>query len=70
MAKTLEMVFTNEAGKNVTISLAEPKDTLTAAEVQAVMQDIVTRNIFTTTGGGLATVVESRIRTSDTVVLG
>lgn len=69
MAATLEMVFHNEAGKNSTISLADPKDGLTQAQVQAVMQDIITRNIFHTSNGNLVEVVEARIRTSETVAL-
>lgn len=60
--KTLEMVFRNEAGTEVLISLYDPKDGLTLAQVQAVMQDIITQNIFSTTTGDLTEVVEARIR--------
>ncbi len=69
MAKTLELVFRNQGGKQVTIRLAEPKDELTAAAVQAVMQDMVAKNVFTTSGGDLQDIVESRISTRDSVVL-
>jgi len=69
MTKTLEMVFRNAEGKEVTLSLADPRDTLTKAEAQAVMQDIVSKNIFITKGGDLVESVEARIRTRDTVAL-
>lgn len=69
MKKTLEMVFRNEAGSEVTISLADPKDGLTLAGVQAVMNDIIAQNIFTTKGGDLADVVEGRIRVIDVTQL-
>lgn len=69
MTKTLEMIFRNEIGKEVTLSLADPKDNLTSAEVQTVMEAIVDRNIFNTKNGDLVQVVEGRIRTRDTVAL-
>ncbi|MBP2628690.1 MAG: hypothetical protein H6Q68_3401 [Firmicutes bacterium] len=69
MTKTLEMVFRNESGKAVTLRVLEPKDNLTLAEVSTVMQDIITKNIFSTTSGDLVQVVEARIRSTDTAVL-
>jgi hypothetical protein len=63
------MVFRNEAGAEATISLADPKDALTLAEVQTVMQDIIVKNIFTTKGGDLLDVVEARIRVLDVTQL-
>ena len=69
MVKTLEMVFRNGSGKEVVLSLVDAKENLTLAEVKAVMQDIVAKNIFTTKSGDLVQVVEARIRSKDTVVL-
>ena len=69
MVKTLEMVFRNAGGKSVTLSILEPKDVLTLAEVNTVMEDIVTKNIFTTASGDLVQVVEARIRSTDLAVL-
>lgn len=69
MVKTLEMVFRSEGGKTVTLSMAEPKDNLTAAEVNTVMQDVISKNIFSTKSGDLVQVVEARIRSNDTAVL-
>ncbi|ABB14872.1 MULTISPECIES: DUF2922 domain-containing protein [Carboxydothermus] len=59
--KVLEMIFTNQQGKNVTIRVREPKEGLTKAEVDAVMNLIVTKNIFTSNGGDLVAVKGSRI---------
>ena len=69
MVKTLDMVFRSESGKTVTLSLLEPKDTLTLTEVNTVMQDIISKNIFSTTSGDLVQVVEARIRSNDMAVL-
>jgi len=69
MAKTLEMVFRNESGKEVVLSMLEPKDSLTLAEVKIVMQDIITKNIFSTTTGDLVQIVEARIRSKDVALL-
>jgi hypothetical protein len=51
--QTLQMRFVNQAGSRVTISLDNPKDTLTEAEVTAAMDQIIASNIFTTSGGDL-----------------
>lgn len=69
MVKTLEMVFRNGSGKEVVLSLVDAKENLTLAEVKAVMQDIVAKNIFSTKSGDLVQVVEARIRSKDSVVL-
>ncbi|MDI3480939.1 MAG: hypothetical protein PWQ97_594 [Tepidanaerobacteraceae bacterium] len=61
MAKSLEMVFQNAAGKNARISVADPKDGLTADEVQAAMDTILAKNIFNTTGGDIVKAVSASI---------
>jgi len=69
MTKTLEMVFRNQSGKEVVVSVADPRDDLTKAEVDAVMADIVAKNIFSPKGGEFVQAVEARIRTRDAVSL-
>ncbi|WP_040683509.1 DUF2922 domain-containing protein [Thermosinus carboxydivorans] len=69
MTKTLELVFRNATGREVVISLADPRDDLAAAEAATVMEQIIAKNIFTTTGGDLMQPVEARIRIRDAVVL-
>ena len=46
MAKKLNMVFTRGESGTKTISLAEPKDGITASEVKGVMQNIVDKDVF------------------------
>ncbi|EGO63801.1 DUF2922 domain-containing protein [Acetonema longum] len=69
MNRTLEMVFRAANGREVTISLADPLENLTLADVTTVMEDIIARNIFITTGGELRDIVDARIRTRETVSL-
>ena len=69
MTKTLEMVFKNTAGKETVLRLPDPKDGLTLAEVNTVMQKIVEKNIFQTESGELTQAVEARISSKDSVVL-
>jgi len=69
MTKTLEMVFGNAGGKETVLRLADPKDGLTLAEVNAVMQNIVQANIFQTNSGDLVQAVSARISSKDTVEL-
>lgn len=69
MTKTLELVFRTSAGKEVTLSLPDPKDDLTLAQAQTVMQDIITRNIFVNKGSALTERVEARVRSRETVAL-
>ena len=53
IAQTLRMVFKNEAGSNFTLSLDNPRNDLTAAEIESAMDSVITKNIFLTTGGPL-----------------
>ena len=69
MTKTLEMTFKDTAGKNVMISILNPKDGLTLTQVDAIMQDIIAKNIFATTNGDLVDAVEAKIRVVDITVL-
>lgn len=52
-SKVLRMSFNTGMGSVVSISLPDPKDGLTAAEIEAVMDQIIAKNIFTGTGGDL-----------------
>ncbi|RJQ31399.1 MAG: DUF2922 domain-containing protein [Peptococcaceae bacterium] len=62
--QTLRLVFRNQTGGNVTITLDNPKDTLTAAEIEAAMDLVVARNVFSSIGGDL--VAKQDIRIIDT----
>jgi hypothetical protein len=69
MTKTLKMPFRNVAGKEVNFTLANPKDGLTKAEVQATQTMILAKNLFATTGGDLVNALEPSILIQDTGVL-
>ena len=59
MELTLQMVFQNQLGKNVSISIPEVGENLTPAEMKALMKLIVSRNIFGSTGGDLVWLMEA-----------
>jgi len=51
--KVLRMSFTNALGGAVSITLPEPKVDLTAAQIEAVMDQIIVKDIFLNAGGAL-----------------
>jgi hypothetical protein len=53
MEYTLSMIFLTDAGEKSTLSISGVKSTLTKAEVNALMNTIIARNIFTTNSGDL-----------------
>lgn len=61
MAKTLELIFTTTAGKDVTLTVDEPRADVTDAELLAGMQVIITHNVFEVEGSPLGTVKGARI---------
>ncbi|NSL50117.1 DUF2922 domain-containing protein, partial len=50
------------AGKEVTVAVKDPKEGLTLAEVQTVMESIIAKNIFVSTSGDLVSIKEAQIR--------
>ncbi|HPZ43573.1 MAG TPA: DUF2922 domain-containing protein [Bacillota bacterium] len=69
VTQTLRMTFLNQANRNVTLSLDNPRDNLTAAEVQGVMDTIIAKNIFTSSGGDLVSKVSASIIDTTTTEL-
>jgi hypothetical protein len=65
MEKTLQMVFQNQVGNNVSINIAQVKDELTGEEVKALMQLIISKNIFETSGGNLITIMSATVVSKD-----
>jgi hypothetical protein len=53
--KTLVMTFLNEMGSRASITLPGIRDDVTELEVIAVMDSIIAKNIFSTSGGNLVT---------------
>lgn len=65
MVKTLQMVFQNQTGKNVSISIGDVKDGITSEEIKTLMQLIISKNIFESTGGDLTTIMSADVVTKD-----
>lgn len=53
MKKTLMMVFKTNQDQKVTVSLADPKENLTRAEVVSVMQRMIDKALLVSPKGGL-----------------
>jgi len=70
LTETLQMIFENTEGRNSTISVADPNSELTPIEVEAVMDSIISRNVFDTTGGELVAKVRAQIVSRAVNVLG
>lgn len=54
MTKRLELLFINESGKNVIISVDDPKEPIDAVQVSEVMDAILLHNVFISAQGYLA----------------
>lgn len=63
------MIFRNEEGRNVTISIADARDDLQPTEVEAVMEAILQRNIFNTNGGDIASLSKAQVVSRDVDVI-
>lgn len=59
--KRLEMKFATESGSTATISVDAPIEPVDPALVAAAMDEIITQNIFMSTGGDLVTKKEAQI---------
>ena len=64
--KKLVMVFKNSVGKNVSISIDDPKDNITETEIKTTMELIVEKNIFKKNDYAFVEAVEAKIVTADT----
>lgn len=51
--KILRLTFDNSGGSTSGITLPAPREDLTASEIETVMDLVITKNIFTTSGGDL-----------------
>jgi hypothetical protein len=59
------MVFQNQAGKNVSISIPEIREDAAPAEIKTLMELIVSKNIFESIGGDLVGIMEANIISRD-----
>ncbi|MTI85742.1 MAG: DUF2922 domain-containing protein [Firmicutes bacterium] len=60
-SQTLRMVFRSQGGTSMTISLDNPRTDVTAAEIETVMDTIITKNVFSTNGGDLASKYDIKV---------
>jgi len=59
--KVLRLVFGTENGKTASMEFSNPKTTITQAQVQALMQMFITKNVVDTKNGALTTIVDGGI---------
>ena len=62
MAKTLEMTFKTETGKDTTLSISEPKENLTLSAVQTAATTCISANVFESVNGDLASLEKAQIK--------
>lgn len=63
---TLVMVFKNRAGKNVSISIDDPRDDLTEAEIKSAMELIIAKDVFKKKNFSLTEAVGAKIINTET----
>ena len=61
MAKTLQLNFSTANGKNMMLSVDEPRADLTTPEVEATMQAVIASGVFELDGFPLETSKSARI---------
>jgi hypothetical protein len=61
MTRTLQMIFRNSEGRNVTVSVPDARADLQPAEVETEMSEIIGRNIFQTSGGDILEAVKAQV---------
>ncbi|MDO0826053.1 DUF2922 domain-containing protein [Desulfosporosinus nitroreducens] len=67
--KTLRLTFVTTLGSTFTLTLPAPRADLTAAETEAAMELIISKNMFVTTGGELIGKKDIKITDSTTTDL-
>lgn len=65
--KKLLLTFKNQQGRNVSLAIDDPREDLTPEIVKASMTDIVSQNIFESSGGELALIVGAKVITTTNV---
>ncbi|MGL5328792.1 MAG: DUF2922 domain-containing protein, partial [Peptostreptococcaceae bacterium] len=57
----LLMTFATNTGKKISLSVSNPREDLTEAEIKSAMDIIISKNIFEPNGEELKTAVEAKI---------
>ena len=63
--RILVMVFKNELGKKVNLTIREVRDDLTNTEVNDLMDLIIEKDVFITSGGALSEKVKAEVITKE-----
>lgn len=66
LTKRLLMTFKNIDDKKISLSVEDPRDNITEAEIKTVMDLIVSKNIFAPNGMDLVATVEAKVVVTDT----
>lgn len=69
MTNTLKIAFDLPNKKTFTLSIADPKDGITKAEVQSVAEDIISKQVFLVDGAALQSVKSIKLYSSSSTVL-
>jgi len=71
MIKRLELIFENQEGRNVTLSLDNPIEPVDPALVAIAMDTILSSDIFTSAGGGFVAKKGARVvaRSSEDIAI-
>lgn len=69
VTKRLVLSFQNAAGRTSSISVSNPRESLTADEVKQVMNQVISSNVFQTNGGDLVAIGGARVVAQDVTEL-
>lgn len=61
MSKKIDLLFTNQEGRQVTISIDNPTEPVNVELVQTVMETILSENVFISSGGALTSIKGARL---------
>lgn len=64
--RTLEMDFSTELNKTHRMRIYDARESVTSAEVNAAMDDIIAKNIFSGTGGELTGKIKAQLVSKET----
>jgi hypothetical protein len=64
LATRLTMSFKNSSDRMSSYTLDDPRADLTDSEVEAIMLDMIAKNVFNTTGGDLVSISSAKVTTT------
>ncbi len=69
MAQTLSLQFENELGRSASITINNPIVPADSAQIAAVMDEIIAKNVFTSTGGNYVTKKGAQITDREVTII-